>query len=153
MKILIEAKKPFLELLRNITPQVVMLSLAFVVLGEINFSVIDVSNLDLILFFFLLLVMSFAAMLFSMIQFLEDYMCPHTLLLEKFAKRIKRMRSSRWLFGTFPAIFLVLIKKWKISVGVIVPATVVVITVNVASILTSVIAAFRINMAIGGLVF
>jgi hypothetical protein len=64
-----EGRKPFLEFLRNLTPQIAILSLAFFISTRLNFREWDLSNWGVTLFFFALLATAVLSIVANSINF------------------------------------------------------------------------------------
>lgn len=69
--VMLNFKEPFLEFLRNLTPQILLLSIAVVMSAKLDLERPDITNLWGSLPFFLVLAVFFAAMLANVLIFME----------------------------------------------------------------------------------
>lgn len=68
-----EGREPFLEFLRNLTPQIALLAVSFVVGSRLNFNEFDFSNFLPTALCFLILFLSIAGMVANSINFMVKY--------------------------------------------------------------------------------
>ena len=73
MKILSEGRGPFLEFLRNLTPQVLLLAFALTIWVRLDFTSFDLSNWATTLAFYVCITTFVLAVIANMTQFLESY--------------------------------------------------------------------------------
>ncbi len=118
-------RKAFLEFLRNLTPQVVLLALAFAVGSRINFSKFDPGNLPTTVFFFALIGLAVLGMAANSINFLSEY----CISLEKLDDAIKvRLGPDR--VARFDWAGIVLVEAWKLKRSLAVEIVVALVTIN-----------------------
>jgi len=85
MHVLDEGRKAFLEFLRNLTPQVALLSLAYFIGTRLDLHRIDLSNWAATLMFFALVLLAIVSVAANSINFMSDY-CRSLDVLDKAVK-------------------------------------------------------------------
>ncbi|WP_136733426.1 hypothetical protein [Xanthomonas euvesicatoria] len=85
MHVFDEGRKAFLEFLRNLTPQVALLSLAYFIGTRLDFNRVDLSNWAATLLFFALLLLAIISVAANSINFMSDY-CRSLDVLDKAVK-------------------------------------------------------------------
>lgn len=125
MHIFEEGRKAFLEFLRNLTPQIVLLALAFAVGSRINFSKFDLGNVPTTVFFFALIALAIAGMAANSINFLSEY----CISLEKLDNAIKaKLGPDRVAIFCWAGI--VLAEAWKLKRRLAVEIVVALVAIN-----------------------
>lgn len=90
MKILGEGRGPFLEFLRNLTPQVLLLAFALSVWVRLDFTTFDLSNWTTTLAFYVCAITFVLAVIANMNQFLESY---SSVALKPIAGRMAKVKT------------------------------------------------------------
>lgn len=90
MSILGEGRGPFLEFLRNLTPQVLLLAFALSVWVGLDFTTFDLSNWATTLAFYVCAITFVLAVLANMNQFLESY---SSVALKPIADRMAKVKT------------------------------------------------------------
>lgn len=93
MYVLDEGRKPFLEFLRNLTPQVALLSLALFIGTRLDFDTLDWSNWAVTGFFFSMVVLVVLSIAANAINFSIDY-CRSLEVLDKAVKQRLGVRRA-----------------------------------------------------------
>lgn len=115
MHMLNEGRKAYLDFLSNLTPQILLFSIAFVIGSRLNFKQFDLSNTPLTLLFFLLLFLAILGMVANSLHFLDEY-CQSISDLEQGVKK----RIGDTSPGTGKRFTTVISEAWKLrkSLGV-----------------------------------
>ncbi len=125
MHIFEDGRKAFLEFLRNLTPQIVLLALAFAVGSRINFGEFDLGNVPTTAFFFALIAVAILGMAVNSINFLSEY----CISLDKLDGAIKASLGPGKV-AVFCWAGTVIAEAWKLKRSLAVEIVVALVTIN-----------------------
>lgn len=123
MHILFSGRSAFLEFLRNLTPQVLLLTMALILSSRLDFTQCDLGNTPMTVTFFACIATFFMAVITNALNFFEGSISSLDWLNKRAKKADRRVRSSRgrlcFLIRTLNR------RKWKFAADTIVAIVVV----------------------------